>query len=188
VNIDDINLEFRRIIRALLALGVDAVRPANQNAPTGDDPFVTVWFGNIKDNGYDMAAQTQVQQDQFTEKMLSQCEVVVSVQFYRGDAMQKASALIAKLQTTKGIELMRAASLAFVDKSVIRDLSSVVNTLWEARASVDITLGFVASTEDLVPIVASASINLLALDAQIAPNGTPQIGTQSYDDWFHVSQ
>ena len=144
----EINRRIRQLIRELLAMPENSIRPANQNAPTGniDEQFATVLVTIIEPTGED--GREYIDQPgpakQITERVLGQRLVSASVNFYRGDAVTKAMRVPALLSSGLAAEKMQALGLGFVRTKGPRNLTALVDTLWEERGQIDIDFHIIA--------------------------------------------
>lgn len=145
----------REIIRALLGMPEHSVRPANQNAPTGtmQDQFVTVLISSVTSEGWDDQTFRDLPSPslEVEERAEGQRRLVASVQFFRGDAFNKACRLRTLLGLSSAVAACRAAGLGFIQASAVRDLSVVVDTYWEARAQLDLEFYFITDETSNMP-------------------------------------
>ena len=137
-----VNQKVRELVRTVLAMSPDSVRPANQNAPTGtqDQQFATVLITVINPTGWDdsrleneAGPSTNVQ-----ESVVGQRHFIASVQFFRGDAYSKACKLRTLLSMSSSIDKLQALGLGFVRAAAAKNLTTVVDTYWEERGQVDL--------------------------------------------------
>lgn len=165
----DINKKVRTLLRELLGMPANTIRPANQNAPTGDDgdQFGTVLLTVISPTGQDDLQRVNEGGESLnvTETTIGQRAVMASVNIYRGDAFSKASRLPALLGKSYAIERMQALGLGLVGTSQPRNLSAVVNTLWEERGQIDITFHVIDSETDSVQTYGTFPVEVSTADA-----------------------
>jgi len=139
-----VNRSLRGIIRTLLGMPANSVRPANQNAPTGtmDEQFATVLVTSVGAEGWDDSRHQNEAQPStnVAESVTGQRRLAASVQFFRGDAYTQACRLRTLLGTSQAIASLQAAGLGFVSASPARNLTGVIDTYWEERAQIDIEL------------------------------------------------
>lgn len=136
----ELNKRVRQVVRLLLGMPENSVRPANQNAPSGaiDEQYATVLLSTINPTGWDQTELENIDDSlNVNEQIKGQRLCVASVQFFRGDAYNKATRLQALLKSSKAAELMRARALGFVRTSSARNLTNVMDTLWEDRGQID---------------------------------------------------
>ena len=142
LDLKTVNQRVRELVRTLLDMPANSVRPANQNAPTGtvDTQFATVLITSVNTTGWDerrlineASPSTNVQ-----ESTVGQRHVIASVQFFRGDAFTKACRLRTLLDLSMATDKMQAAGLGFIRASPAKNLTMVVDTFWEERGQIDI--------------------------------------------------
>lgn len=152
MNAEQVNSDIRSLIRRLLLMQENSVRPANKNAPTGSegDQFATVFLTNIAPTGGDDLVRSNVGEGSHNvrETTEGQREVLASINFYRGDAVSKAAKLQTLLSKSRATALMQELGLGLVSTSGVRNLGQTVGTKWEDRAQIDITFYVVASETD----------------------------------------
>lgn len=137
-----VNTKVRELVRTVLAMPANSVRPANQNAPTGtmDQQFATVLITVINPTGWDesRAVNEAGPSTNITESVVGQRHFVASVQFFRSDAYSQACKLRTLMTLSSSVEKMQALGLAFVRASAAKNLTTVVDTYWEERGQVDL--------------------------------------------------
>ncbi|MCL2829842.1 MAG: hypothetical protein FWD77_03770 [Betaproteobacteria bacterium] len=151
---NEINRHVRELVRVLLSMPKNSVRPANQNAPTGGTtPFATVLIPTLQATGVDdvrlkdeAAPSLNVE-----ESAVGQRAFMASVNFYGKDAFTRACRLHALLRMPHATERVQSMGLGLVRMSVARDLSAVVNSLWEERGQIDIDFHLIAKETLSVP-------------------------------------
>lgn len=147
-DLNDINKLVRKVVRELLAMPENSVRPANQNAPGGakTEQFATVLIATVDDTGED---DHKFKDDAapaltVTETAEGHRRMMASIQFFRGDAHTKASRLRTLLTMGAASDKLRAVGLGFIRASAVRNLSAVVDTYWEERGQIDLEFYLVA--------------------------------------------
>lgn len=154
-DLKDANKKVRELVRTVLGMPENSVRPANQNAPTGtiDQQFATVLVMSVTPTGVDDESLVNEATPSLnvTESQVGQRLVVASIQFFRGDAINKASRLTALLKFSSSVAKMQAAGLGFVKASPVRNLSAVVDTYWEERAQLDISFHLISNESVSTP-------------------------------------
>lgn len=154
MTVDDINKLIRTFIRETLAMPANSVRPANKTAPTGKqtEQFATVLVTLIEDTGHDdrKTANDAALALTVTETIIGMRKLSVSVQFFRGDALTKASKLKSRMTLSSSIDKLKAINLGFVRASQPRNLSALVDAAWEERGQIDLEFYLIATeTETL---------------------------------------
>jgi hypothetical protein len=140
MTIDDINAILRNIIRTELGLPEHQVRPANQNAPVGVDPFATVLVYDSLAEGFDDVALVDTTNLNVTETSRGLRKLLVSVQFFKANAITYASRLRARLQLSSAVEKFAVNGLGYARCSGVRVLSGIDGTFWEERAQIELEI------------------------------------------------
>lgn len=151
----DVNLvgqKLRELIRVALDMPADSVRPANQNAPTGtmDQQFATVLITYIEPTGWDdmRLVNEAGPSTNVTESAVGQRHIVASVQFFRGDALTKATRLKSLLAMSAQIDKMQSMGIGFVKAGQVKNLTAVIDTYWESRAQIDLEFYLIMKEDD----------------------------------------
>ena len=138
----------REAIRIAMGMPLNSVRPSNQHAPAEvtAEEFATVLIINTAPTGQDdsrFRSETPVS-NTLDEAQVGQRRVTASVQFYRGEAMDKANALWQALNLSPSLERLQVAGFGLVAGGTPKDLSALSNTRMEPRAQVDLTLTIIS--------------------------------------------
>jgi hypothetical protein len=159
-----VNAKVRELVRTLLGMPANSVRPANQNAPTGvlGEQFATVYIGAIADTGMDdfFVTPEAAPSNNVTEVNQGQRLFTASIQFFRGDALAKAHRLHMLMGMSAGIEALHDAGLGFVRAHPARDLTQIVDTYWEPRGQVDIEFHALAQESASLPTYGAFPIDI----------------------------
>lgn len=138
----EVNKAFRIVFRDLLSLPDNAIRPAYQNAPTGDSTelFGTVVIISATPEGH---SQIYLENDPETvdllETVIGHVRLTLSVQFYRAGAYDMIMRLVQALQSNAALIKMQQIGVGLVSVGVPRDLTSLIDTYYEDRGQVDLT-------------------------------------------------
>jgi len=154
-NVDALNDLLRLFLRTLMGWPDNTFRPAPQMGPVGDpsQAFATVYIANLtpvvdpvlstvqrwKDQ---LAPSTQVDLTVFVQQRL-----LVSVNFFRADALMNATRLSLLLNSALAVESMQKMGLALIGCSSVRNLAGLDEAQWEARAQLDVTCDIVSYAE-----------------------------------------
>lgn len=142
----------------------NSVRPANQNAPTGaiDEQFATVLIATFEPVGQDqlMRQNDSSPSTDVIETVIGPRRCMASIQFFRGDAYYKAMRLPALLSTSAAVEKMQQQGIGLIGTSPPRNLTALVDTLWEERGQIDIEFYVVAAESVSVPTYGSFPISI----------------------------
>lgn len=151
----DINLSVRRLVRMLLGMGENDVRPADQKAAAGSigQQFATVKIINLDPVGVDTVVNRNDEALPLNviEAVDGTRHVVASIQIFRGDAYTKAARLPALLRTSAAVEKMQQLGLGFIRAGSPRNLTTQVDTNFEERGQIDIEFYVVAREEISIP-------------------------------------
>jgi hypothetical protein len=142
----------RAIVRQLLAMPANSVRPADQVAPVGGtaEPFASVRYvsedytGDDVESWADVAPDTATPPNDLSNSMIGPREALFSINFYRSGSLKRARRLQALLASPAGLELLDAADLGVSNVSSVRNLSAIESAEFEERAQVDLTVRFTA--------------------------------------------
>lgn len=184
-----INKNIRTLVRELLGMAANSVRPANQNGETGTstDEFATVLVTLINPTGQDDLVRENVELtgdeeldggltlSDVRETIIGQRMVMASVNFYRPGAFTKASRLPALLSTSRAIERMQVLGLGLVGTSQPRNLTALVNTRWEERGQIDLTFYAIDSETETVHTYGTFPVEVSTADS----SGTTE--TQAFE-------
>ena len=151
-NVDALNDSLRGLFRTLMAWPAHSFRPANQIAPTGTpaDVFATVLIASLIPVVDPVLGATAEWKDvpppstDVEEKVFVHYRALVSVNFFRGDAMMNASRLAVRLQSTGALESMYKMDLGLISCSAVRNLAGIDEAIWESRAQLDVTFAVLA--------------------------------------------
>lgn len=99
-----------------------------------------------------------VSDDDITETLQGAREIMVSIGFYRDGSMDNARKVRTAFNRESVLGMLRAADMGLVSRSVVRDISEVLESNWERRAQLDVTLSAVGTDEDIINSILSVSI------------------------------
>ena len=172
-----IEQNFRENIRTLLGMPANSVRRANQMDPPPSggqtDQYATVLVQEIGTYGWDEVTYTDPsnaglgeqgsgggplggdETTDLTENITGQRRFMVSVQFFREDAIVKANTLGALLQSSNSIAAMVADGICISKIGAVRNLSALVDTFFENRAQMDIEFNFINQEQVDMPTFAT---------------------------------
>ncbi|SEO76353.1 hypothetical protein SAMN02800692_1993 [Luteibacter sp. UNC138MFCol5.1] len=129
--------ELRNLVRRLLALPDGVVRPANQPAPTGREPFVTVNRTRTTAAGAETRAfDGGIEKEFIHSSYLS----TVSINAFGTEAYELLLKLRSVLASSAGIAGMKALGAGVVVAGEVIDLSAIVGAGYEERARVELQI------------------------------------------------
>lgn len=185
--IDDLNRDVRRLVRVVMGMPENSVRPADQIIPAGSQvaEFATVKVLAVPDAGWG-SVSLETDGGVTTENVDVLKRATVSVQFFRGPAkdraglakytnaaLDRATRLVQRLQLSSSVDLMNELGLGFLSASAPRNLTAVVDANYESRAQVDIVFDFANRESATVPTILSVPVSISVQD----PDGTEQTRT-----------
>lgn len=92
------------------------------------------------------------------EKITGLREIMMSVSFYRDDAIDKARKVRTGFTRESIQTLFRAASLGLTTRSEVRKISEPLESGWEERAQFDIVLNATGTDEDIIRSIQSVDM------------------------------
>lgn len=170
---DVLSVGVRAIVRNLLNLPDNSVRPYKQGTPgqpVGAAPFATVLITEIHTVGLDQVKLANIANNHVQETITGPRLLTASIQFYRSGAYQNAARLVALLQASIVAGWLGSAGWGFVRTSGVRNLSGLVDTFWEDRAQLDVTFSCLSietidyRTFGTFPITTDDSTNRVTVD------------------------
>ncbi|UIX80317.1 phage neck terminator protein [Xylella fastidiosa] len=153
----------RNLLRMLLALPEGSVRPADQAAPCGAAPFVTVKCVSSTPLGA-ARVDTDGAQQVITCTYLHQ----ISVNAYGGDAYAQLLQARAFLSCEAGMAGLRALRAGLVSVTAAQDLSAIVGAGYEARARIELQITHHHRVVTTLAAVDSADIHIHTRTGHIA--------------------
>lgn len=172
-----IEQNFRGNIRTLLGMPANSVIRANQQdpPPSGgqEDQYATVLVQEIGTYGWDEVTYTDSsdagsgesgsgsdgyggdETTDLTENITGQRRFMVSVQFFRGNAIVLANTLGALLQSSNGIAANIADGICISKIGSVRNLSALVDSYFENRAQMDIEFNYINQEQVDMPTFAT---------------------------------
>lgn len=137
--------------------GVATIK-ANQKSPRPARPYASVLFVDPSSrfgSSMDQQSMTPVTHTVSTEGMR---KAVASINVFGENAIDILAKVRDALDRPDVIETFIEAAVAHVDESEIRDLTSLLETEYEERGQMDITVSYVASSEVYVGTIDEVKI------------------------------
>ena len=131
------NAELRRIIRSLLAMEENSVRPAHQNAPIfNGEEYITVQITGEHAEGTDETYWEDTADGLVAIEHLSGVRLTsATIQYYNGAAYDRLRGLSMRLQSFVASQWMSEAGFGFVTVSSVQDLTGLLpDEIWQSRA------------------------------------------------------
>ena len=150
---EELNRYVREVARLATVLRGEEVRPANQDAPVKGERFATVFIANViePEQPSDHNVRPIEGSNDVQEYVRNHAEILVSVQFFRADALCFAERLRGRIVMSSVLLKMQEFGLGYIKSGDVRDLSAAIDTHYEARAQVDLSFYYVSNEEDTVP-------------------------------------
>jgi hypothetical protein len=158
-----VNATWRELIRELLQLPANYVRPANQNAPAGglEAEFMTVLIGQVS-GAYGTQRRKEISgSPDLIFTIDGQRKGTATIQAFGEGAFDKLLALNVLLDTEWGTWLLQQSNLGLVTRRSPTDLSTLVPArLWQRRAVMEVDFYFIVHAEVRVPTFASFDVTI----------------------------
>jgi hypothetical protein len=169
LNAEPTNAKLRTIIRLMLEMGENAVRPANQNAPIyKGEEYITVHIVSEHAEGTDETYWEDTDDRLVAIEHLSGVRLTsASIQYYNGDAYERLRVLSSRLQSYFASEMMSDAGFGFVAVSSVQDLTGLLpDEIWQSRAVM--RFDFYVEVNDTVrtPLIVTLPLTIYTHDGQ----------------------
>lgn len=164
------NSKLRLIVRELLDMSENAVRPAMQNAPIiKGEEYATVQIVSEIAEGWDDAVMTPLAKSVLVaaERMSGIRLVSVQIQYFNGDAISRLRLLSDRFQSAVGTQMFEDAGMGFSFVSGVQDLTGLLSDEeWQSRAVMK--LDVYVEHEDYVrtPLIVQLPIAIASDDGQ----------------------
>lgn len=145
---------------------------AEQNAPRPTGEYSTVLIVSRARFGWDsITYENQADPDlDLVETIEGQRGLMVSFNFFRGDATMSAGRVKLLIQSSGNQEILKAAGLGLGESSEVREISEVVSKATEDRAQFDIEFNAVESGDVITRSILSAEIDgVVEIDGHQSP-------------------
>jgi hypothetical protein len=156
------NATLRIIIRLLLDMPENAVRPSDQNAPiVKGEEYITVQITAEHAEGTDETEWLDDDALHATEHISGVRLVSASIQYYNGDAYRQLRSLSSRLQSELATQMFSDAGFGFVAVANVTNLTGLLpDEIWQSRAVM--RLDFYVAVDDLVrtPLIVTVPITI----------------------------
>lgn len=133
----------------------DPTAPA-QNVPKLPYPFGTIRILNTVKIGWD--AISPVDPDTGIAPIGGQRKLIVQVDYYGKNPLGEINKAYSALEKVTVQWALQAAGLAIFEKGIVQNLTGMLETKFEERASFDLTLGFAETVKDDLGIIETAEL------------------------------
>lgn len=172
--IDDLNRNIRELVRTVMAMEPNSVRPADQIMPAGTQSQrrATVKIIEVKQVGI-TRREFPAADPNLTESIESVQVVTASINFFGGTkqdpaglarsqnwGLEMATRLGPRLRLAASIELQLKLGVLLLSEGTPRNLSGVVDATYESRGQVDMTFTAANREQAAVPTLVSAEVEL----------------------------
>ena len=137
MNAEPTNATLRTIIRTVLEMGENTVRPAHQNAPIcKGEEYITVQITGEHAEGTDETSWEDIEGGLVAIEHLSGVRLTsATIQYYNGDAYERLRVLSTRLQSYIASQMMSDAGFGYVTVSSVQDLTGLLpDEIWQSRA------------------------------------------------------
>ena len=155
-----INKLLRDVVNLLLASPGYTIKAKQKGAPRPSVPYADIDF--ISDNrvGWEQRTFEDNSGDSdLTETITGMREIMMSVSFYRDEAIDNARKVRIGLIRESIQELFSASGLAYTRASEVREISEPFQHGWEERSQFDIVLSAVGTDADIVNSILSVDMS-----------------------------
>jgi hypothetical protein len=118
----------------------------NENSPRPSLPYVTLYLQSLVQIGSDYTAPPDNTGD---AEMVGDREFTLQFQSYGGDPITLLENVRTSLQKQTVLDTLRANGIVFVNHFPINDITALLDTEFEARASMDILFRIAQTDEDV---------------------------------------
>lgn len=118
------------------------------NAPRPTVPYASVGINSMIQVGYGEPKDVIANDGDIDRKRSALFDIKVGVDFFRPDAMLQAGLFSGGLIRDEITEVWNAAGVGLVERSIVTDLTQVVNSQFEDRAHIDITMQALITAPD----------------------------------------
>lgn len=158
---------------ATSVLGSNPVVWYYPNAPRPQEYYTTLFLSNMIIVGQDYVGQPT---DSEIESISGNREFTLTAQSYGGDVMGRMETLRTSLQKPSVQAALRASNIVTINSDAVIDLTDIVNTGYEPRASVDMHFRIAQTTDDENGLIQAIEGNYEYNDAGELIDGSYAIG------------
>jgi hypothetical protein len=156
INYTEIENILKTWIKTVTGLGNGNVISQDDNHARPQGQYATIKILDPLVIGHDTYNATNSINDTVNLNYVGVRKLMVTVNIYRDDAMQKMAQLESSFNRLDTQIVLRAANLGIINSSDTRDLTSLVNDIWEQRRQADFF--FYAEDKDTINVEAITKI------------------------------
>jgi len=129
---------------------------ADQNSPRPNLPYAVVRIDTIIDVGFDEVREIDSVTNIAT--IGGQRQATVTVDYFGPNPLVEITKAFNALEKQNVLDQLSASGIAILDKNDIQNLTDMLETIFEERASFDFFLGFADNVEDDLGIIESTEV------------------------------
>ena len=162
------NAKLRTIIRTLMAMPENAVRPSNQNAPIfKGEEYITVQIISEVGQGLDDSSWEDVDQLHAIEHLDGLRITSANIQYYNGNAFDQLRLLTDRLQSALGTGYLSDAGFGYITVASLNDITGLFpDEEWQTRATMRFDFYTEHNDSVLTPLIVQFPLSLYAEDGQ----------------------
>jgi len=179
IDVNILNQSIRHYIAQVTGLDIDTgVRKADQDAPTGSDPFATVKIILVSSIGHDEISGVDRTADVDIDEIRNGLrEFTASINFFNTEALNNAYKMQGSSYETASLEFLGSKNLGFARSSDVRDLTEIDLARYEERAQLDMFFNVIDDNTNVVSSIQSQEID-----------GTLEADGKTYNNIIEVTQ
>lgn len=154
-----INKLVRDAVNLILELPNYSIKAKQTDAPRPTGAYAVVDFLSDESLGWEQRDYTDNTSDpDLTESISGLRNITMSINFYRGDAMNNSRKVRTGLVRESIQSLFSQAGVGLVSRSDVRDIDEPTDDGWEERSEFDLVLNTVGTDSDVVRSILAVDI------------------------------
>lgn len=130
---------------------------SDQAQPRLDYPYATIRLDSIQRNGWDEIRSIDPVTNIAT--IGGQRSATVSIQYFGLNPMEQISKAYNSLEKITVLDALSAGGIAIIQKNPIQNLTAMLETIFENRATFDFFIGYAENVEDDLGVIESAELS-----------------------------
>lgn len=156
---ETINKLIRDVINLILAIPDYSIAAKQKGAPRPIGSYADVDLETDISIGWEQRQfENNTGDPDLTETIQGMRQIMMSVNFYRDDAIDNARRVRTGLIRESIQEIFRTGKLGLIRRSDVREISEPLENSWEERAQFDIVLSAVGEDSDIVRSIEAVDI------------------------------
>jgi len=157
---ETINKLIRDVVGLLLDSPGYAIKAKQINAPRPSTEYAEIDTISNSRLGWETRKYIDNESDlDITEEIEGMRSIMMSLSFFRGEAVDNANKVRIGFIRESIQELLRSAKLGFISTSEVREISEPLENGWEKRSQFDIVLNAVGTDSDIIRSIQSVDIS-----------------------------